>query len=244
MRLQVEKLGKRFGSQRVLDDIDLDIGAGEIVAVIGLNGAGKTTLLRCLAGIIAPASGRILMDGAPFARGDLALRKRLLFLPDFPVFVPGHHCLAHLAMIARLYGREADIDAAAVAGVLADFDLLAYAASPLATLSRGQAYKAALAGLFLARPGLWLLDEPFASGMDPQGLTVLKTRARAAAQSGTTILYTTQILEIAERFCTRLVVIDRGRLKLVLTRADLAAMPASGRGSLEDRLGEFRELPR
>ena len=243
MRIKLEKLGKRYGGQRVLDAVDLELGPQEIVAVIGLNGAGKTTLLRCLAGIIAPTAGKILIDDALFTRGDLAQRKRELFLPDFPVFVPGHSVLEHLAMILRRYGRETEVDGAQVAATLADFDLLPLAGTPLATLSRGQAYKAALAGLVLARPELWLLDEPFASGMDPQGLAAFKTRARAAAEAGATILYTTQILEIAERFSTQLVVIDRGRLKRTFSRAELAAMPSSGRGSLEDRLVEFRERP-
>ena len=113
----------------------------------------------------------------------------------------------------------------------------------MTTLSRGQSYKVALAGMFIARPDLWLLDEPFASGMDPQGLAAFKTRARAAADGGVAIIYSTQILEIAERFSTRLVVIDRGRVKLDLDRAALAALPPQGSGSLEERLQEFREVP-
>ena len=123
MRLELQHLGKKFASTHVLDDIDLTIAAGEIVAVIGLNGAGKTTLLRCLAGVVVPTVGKILMDGTVFDRGVLALRRRQMFLPDFPIFIPGHSVVEHLAMIIRLYGRE-DVADDAVVRVLADLDLL------------------------------------------------------------------------------------------------------------------------
>jgi ABC-type multidrug transport system ATPase subunit len=97
--------------------------------------------------------------------------------------------------------------------------------------------------MMAVRPEFWILDEPFASGLDPQGLAVLKERARAAAAQGASILYTTQILEVAEKFCDTLLVLDQGKLRASHTKAEMAAMPPEGPDSLEARLRQFREKP-
>lgn len=240
MRLELSHVGKRFGAQRVLQDLTLSFAPGTVVAVIGLNGAGKTTLLRVLAGILVPERGRLSIDGARYNRDDLGQRQRLQFLPDAPFFVTGQTVVEHLATVLRLYGREAAGTAAALE-VLTGLDLLTLAEANPASLSRGQRYKAALAGLLLAQPELWLLDEPFASGMDPRGIHMLRTRARAAAAAGATVVYSTQILEIAEPFCDRIIVLDQGRVGFDFSRAELEVMPRSGPGSLAETLAQFRE---
>jgi ABC-2 type transport system ATP-binding protein len=239
VHLELRSVTKSFGPTRALDGFSLAVPAGRIVAVIGLNGAGKTTLLRTLAGIVAPTRGEVLMDGVRFRRNRLDLRRRLYFLPDFPALYGHLNVLQHTALVLRVYERDtAGLDGA-ILSALRDFDLLPLAESPLGLLSRGQLYKAALVALLSVAPELWLLDEPFASGLDPQGLAVLKQRARAAA-AGATIVYSTQILEIAERFCDLLVVIDRGQLRATYTREQLAALPPHGTDSLEERLRQFR----
>lgn len=241
--MQIELLGlsKRFPAGLALEDLTLQIQPGSIIAVIGLNGAGKTTLLRCLSGILAPTAGEIRYDGAVFRRARLDLRQRLMFLPDFPPAYAGMDGLEHIAMLLRAYGRDpAHVDETRIVEWLSEFDLLGLARQPVGGLSRGQLYKTALAGLLAVQPELWLLDEPFASGMDPQGHAALKHHARAAAAQGATVLYTTQILEIAERFCDQLIVLDHGRLRRIYSATELSAMPASGPESLESRLREFR----
>ncbi len=241
MQLELHQLTKAYGRARALDGVSLTLPPGRIVAVIGLNGAGKTTLLRCLAGIVAPTRGEMRFDGEVFRRSRLDLRRRLMFLPDFPVLYAHLSTLQHLALMLRIYERDtAGVDEAILAA-LGELDLLPLAEAPLGTLSRGQAYKAAFAALLAVRPELWLLDEPFASGLDPQGLAVLKQHARAAAAAGATVIYSTQILEIAEKFSDLLCVIDRGKLAATYTREELAALPPTGPDSLEMRLRQFRE---
>lgn len=223
-------------------DVSLTIPAGNIVAIIGLNGAGKTTLLRTLGGITAPTRGEVRYDGAPFRRDRLDLRRRLMLLADFPALYAHHTTLQHLAMLLRVYERLDDRDDAILES-LRDLDLLPLAEAPIGQLSRGQIYKAAFAGLLAVNPELWLLDEPFASGLDPQGLAIVKQRARQAAAAGATVIYSTQILEIAEKFADILCVIDRGRLAMTFTRPELQALPAHGPESLEAKLRQFREVP-
>jgi ABC-type multidrug transport system ATPase subunit len=241
MKLSLVGVTKSFSGRRVLDSIGLDFLPGTVTCLIGLNGAGKSTLLRCCAGLLGPTAGSVWCNGEPLERDNLALRRRMCFLPDDPPFLNEATVLSHLALVLNLYRPGETVAPDSVVALLRDFDLLPHAERPLAELSRGQRYKTALIGLLLSQATLWLLDEPFASGMDPQGMAAFKRHARAAAACGTTILYSTQILEIAERFADRIVVLDGGEVRLDLDSAALRAMPADGPGSLEERLCDFRE---
>jgi len=240
VHLELRHLTKSYEANRALDDFSLTVAPGSVVAIIGLNGAGKTTLLRSLAGLVAPTRGEIFLNGRRFRRDRLDLRREIFFLPDFPVLFGQHTPLQHLSLLLRVYERDTTGLDDTLLGLLRDFDLLALAETPIGHLSRGQIYKTALAALVAVRPSLWLLDEPFASGLDPQGLAMLKHHVRTA---GATVLYSTQILEIAEKFSDLLCVIDRGRLRTTYTRAQLAALPPQGPASLEAQLRQFREVP-
>lgn len=242
VRVELRQLTKRYGSTPALEDASLVLAPGHLVAVIGLNGAGKTTLLRCLSGIVAPTRGQVLCDGQVFHRDRLDLRRRLMFLPDFPPMYGDMNVLQHVALMLRVYESDTAAIEEAVLRALGEFDLLPLAHVPVAHLSRGQIYKVALTALLAVNPSLWLLDEPFASGLDPQGLAVFKQSVRARTAAGGTVIYSTQILEIADRFSDLLVVIDRGRIVSTYTRAQLAALPPEGPDSLESRLRQFREV--
>ncbi len=242
MRVEIDHLSKKYGALPALDDVSLTIEPGQVVALIGLNGAGKTTLFRCLSGLVAPSRGEVRYDGECFRRARLDLRRRFVLLPDFPLVYSRMSTVGHIALMARVYGRDTGNLENEIIPILGDLDMLALAEIPMGRLSRGQIYKAALAGLLAVKPELWLLDEPFASGLDPQGLSVLKAQARLAARAGATVIYSTQILEVAEKFSDRLCVIDRGKLRADYTRGELDALPAHGPESIEGRLSQFREV--
>lgn len=212
MHVAVSSLSKHFGRVVALDDVTLQIAQGQIVAVLGANGAGKTTLLRALAGIVAADEGEIRYDGKPFRRERLDLRRRFCFLPDFPEVFADHTVLGHICMTARVYEAERPGLVDAVVALLREFQLLALAEARLATLSRGEKYKAALAGLLAVDPEVWLLDEPFASGMDPPAIAAFRRHTRRAAARGRTIVYTTQIVELTEQFSDRVCALFRGRV--------------------------------
>ena len=241
MRIAVESAAKAYGPFLALHGVHLEVEPGQIVALVGPNGAGKTTLLRCLGGIAALDSGRILYDGVPFHRGRLDLRRRLAFLPDFPYLFPETTVLRHIGMTLRLYGADGDGAEERVLLRLRDFDLLPLAEMPVATLSRGQAYKAGLAAVLAADPELLLLDEPFASGMDPNGIISLKRLARDAAARGHTVIYTTQILDVAETLADRVGVIDQGRFRAYSTIEELRRQAGGKDGALEALFKRLRE---
>jgi len=197
--------------------------------------------MRCLAGISAPDSGEVLYDGEHFLRDRLDLRRRFLFLPDFPPVFEEWHPLKHLGMILRLYGLEAAGVEDRVVGILRELDLLPLASAPFSTLSRGQRYKASLAALFAVAPELWLLDEPFASGMDPNGINAFKQRARAAAAAGQTVIYSTQILDAAERFSDRVCVVHRGRVRAFAPTSELQSQRSREGSALDEIFAQLRE---
>lgn len=243
MHIALESLSKRYRKVHALEKVSLAIPPGQIVSILGLNGAGKTTLLRCLSGIVAPTSGEILYDGEKFRRGNMTLRRKLAFLPDFPIAFPHHTALRHIGMVLRLYEAELPGMESRVMELLRGFDLLPLIDTPMSQLSRGQAYKTALSALLAADAELLLLDEPFASGMDPNGITFLKREAQNAAKRGHTVIYSTQILDIAEKLCDRVCVIDRGEIRHYAPLADLHTVANSaGNGSvLENLFQQLRE---
>jgi ABC-type multidrug transport system ATPase subunit len=242
MKLEVQRLLKTFKATRALDGVSLTIEPGQIVALLGPNGAGKTTLLRALAGVVAPDDGKVLYDGQPFLRRRLDLRKRFLFLPDFPAVFDEWTPLQHLGMVLRLYDKagEAGIEDRVVELLLL-FDLLTLANAPIVTLSRGQRYKVALAALLAVNPEVWMLDEPFASGMDPLGITTFKQRAREAAQRGQTIIYSTQILDAAERFSDRVCVIHRGKVRAFAATSEIRKSAQGNTTGLDELFQQLRE---
>ncbi len=212
MLVELEGLTKAYGRKRALDRVSASFSPGKVVAVVGLNGAGKSTLLHAIAGLLYLRHGVVRFDGEVVTRDRVDLRRRMAFLPDFPLFFEEMTVLEHLSMVLRFYERDGEGSTERVLELLKAFSIVGLARHPLAALSRGELYKAALCGVIAAGPSLWLLDEPMASGMDGLGLKAFRHYAREAVAAGTTILYTTQILTVAETFCDEVVILDHGRL--------------------------------
>ena len=236
MKIELAGISKVYGRKRALDQIRLEVPAGRIVAVVGLNGAGKSTLLHCLAGLLSLSEGTIFYDDEAFTRERVDLRMRFGFLPDFPVFFNHMMPLQHIGMALRLYEKDGPSAEDRVLELLRGFDLMPVAGTPMVALSRGQIYKVALTALIAANPELWLLDEPMASGMDALGLREFRERARTAAEAGATVIYTTQILAVAEQFSDEVIVLHHGRLH---AHGPVASLHADG--ELESVLAGLRE---
>jgi ABC-type multidrug transport system ATPase subunit len=239
MHIELRGVLKSYGRVRALNRVSLEITPGQIVSVLGPNGAGKTTLLRCLAGIASPDAGEVYYDGEPFRRDRLDIRRRFCFLPDTPLHFWDQTVIRNIGIYLRLYGADGDGVEDRVLELLRDFDLLPLAESSPAFLSRGQAYKSGLVSLLAIEPDIWLIDEPFASGMDPHGIDAFKRHARAAAIRGCTIIYSTQLLDVAERFSDRVCVIHEGDLRAFDT---LDALREKAANKADVLGGLFRQL--
>ncbi len=224
MHISLTQVGKRFGTHTALDGVSATIPAGSIVAVLGANGAGKATLLRLLATVQVPSSGEIAIDGELLSRERIDLRRRLMYLPEPPPLKLSDTPLGYMASMLAVYEVEPRAVGERVTAIYDELDLLPLAETEVATLSRGQAYKSALAALLAVDSELWLLDEPFAAGMDPQGAAVLKRHAHKASAQGKTIIYTTQMIEVAEQFADLLLILDHGRLHALTSVPELRAI--------------------
>jgi ABC-type multidrug transport system ATPase subunit len=219
----------------------MEIDPGQIVSLLGPNGAGKTTLIRCLAGIASPEKGEVHFDDQEFRRDRIDLRQRLFLLPDFPFLFWEQSVVRNIAMVLRVFEADEVGSETRVLELLRDFDMLPLALRPVSSLSRGQAYKAGLVAMIAADRELWLLDEPFASGMDPHGIDAFKRHARAAASRGRTVLYSTQLLDVAERFSDRVCVIHNGEIRAFDTLAALRERAADKGNVLQEMFRQLRE---
>lgn len=241
MTIELRGVVKSYDSIRALDHVSLRIEPGQIVSLLGLNGAGKTTLLRCITGIAAPNKGAVFMDDQEFRRDRIDLRRRMHILPDSPLLFWEHSVLRNIAIILRLFEADTAGVEAKVLECLRELDMLPLALRPVGSLSRGQQYKAALAAMVAADREVWLFDEPFASGMDPQGIAFFKKEARRAVERGRTIIYSTQLLDLAERFSDRVCLIHRGEIRAFDTLDALRDRAADKTNVLGELFGQLRE---
>jgi ABC-2 type transport system ATP-binding protein len=219
-------LTKRFGSRRAVGDLSLEIARSEIVALVGPNGAGKTTTLRMLAGLIAPSSGTVSVDGVHITRATgSALRARIGFLTEAPGLWDRLTVRENLTVYARLYALP---NARRAVDRLIDMmGLGEREAARAAELSKGMRQKVALARALLHEPPVLLLDEP-TSGLDPEIARSVRRLLAERRAAGCAILLSTHNLDEAERVADRIAVL-RERLIAVAPAAELRRRLATGR---------------
>ncbi|MEM7477512.1 MAG: ABC transporter ATP-binding protein [Planctomycetota bacterium] len=197
--IRLEKLTKELGGNEVIAGIDLTFSGGNVIVLLGANGAGKTTLLHILGGLYQPTSGQVLLDKEPLERTNLGQRQRIHYLPDIPTLHPSQTPLDYIVFALECYGCTTEVDDQRVLDLMEEFDMLAVADNPCRALSRGQRYKATLIAMLAVDPDVWILDEPFTSGMDPLGLTAMRSYLMDAGKRGKLVVYSTQLVEIAQQ---------------------------------------------
>ena len=217
MQVTIDRVWKHYG----VHNVSVSLDPGECLAVVGINGAGKSTLMRCLAGLLTAERGRILYDGEVLTRRRLDLREQLLLIPDSPPVNANQVVIDYLRDVLKAYKRWQPGVKSKVLHYLNQFQLVEFLYHPFLELSRGQVYKVALTALLVIRPELWLLDEPFASGMDAMGMEVLHREVCLACEQQSTVIFTTQILEIAQKVASRIAILHQGRLEAVGTMEQL-----------------------
>ncbi len=207
--LSATGLVKFFGDKRAVDGVDIVVPAGSIYGLLGPNGAGKTTTLRMLLGIIAPDSGARLLLGSnkPRSVGD-----RVGYLPEERGLYPGMKARDAIAFMGALRGLPWKTGRARAETLLADNGLGHAVTQKIGKLSKGMAQLVQLLGSIVHRPNLIVLDEPF-SGLDPVNQGRLEALILAERDRGATILFSTHVMEHAERLCDRLAIIAEGKCR-------------------------------
>lgn len=207
-----EGVARAYGRVQALRASDLAVRRGEVIAVIGPNGAGKTTLLRLLAGSIFPTEGTVRVFGLDRWRESFAIRQRSCFIEAAGVPPVGATPFGHLRFLAQAYGLARDEFESRLRRLAAEMEYTEHLGKSWASLSLGLGKKAHLIGAFLVPAELRILDEPFAGGIDPLGMERLFEWIDAARTRGEATIFSTQVLDQADRVADKLLVIARGRI--------------------------------
>ena len=231
--LEVRGLAKSFGGRRVVDDLNLDLRAGELYALVGANGAGKTTTLRMVVGLLRPDMGTIRVFGVDALAQPRAAKQLIAWAPDEPLLYDRLTPMEYLEFVAGLWGVEAKLAQARAEELLRWLGLWDERAQRCEGFSRGMRQKTALAAALIHDPRLLILDEPL-TGLDAAVARQVKDLLQERVRAGGTVILTTHILEVAERLADRIGVIDRGRLLAEGTLDELRARGGVGRATLED----------
>jgi ABC-2 type transport system ATP-binding protein len=205
--VRVDHVTKRFSGHTAVRDLSFEVPAGGIFGLLGPNGAGKSTTIRMMMDIIEPDEGKVVLFGSEKSPRDLS--ERLGYLPEERGLYKKMRVLEHLAFLGEVKGLGR-ADARRRAGSwLERLGLQDWALKRIEDLSKGMQQKVQFAGTLLHDPDLVILDEPF-SGLDPVNAQVMKDVVVEIARSGRTVLFSTHIMEQAERMCDRIVIIARG----------------------------------
>jgi ABC-2 type transport system ATP-binding protein len=206
--LEVSDLHHRFGELTALDGVSFTVGEGEIVGLVGRNGAGKTTAMRAVMGILEPDQGAVDWEGHRVGETD---RLRFGYMPEERGLYPQMRLADQLGYFARLHGLGPDAAARAAGAWLERLGLAERSHEKLIALSHGNQQRVQLAVALVHDPGLLVLDEPFA-GLDPEAVDSLSEVLRTQAQDGVAILFSSHQLELVERVCERVLILDAGHL--------------------------------
>ncbi len=231
--IETRNLVKRFGDKLAVNDVSFEVKGGEIFGFLGPNGAGKTTTIKILVGLLQPTAGSVRVGGYDVQQQPLQAKAASGYVPDTPNLYAKLTGRELLRFVGDLYNLERRQTAQRIDDLLRMFDLAAAAEDTIDSYSHGMQQKTALAAALMHDPKVLVLDEPTV-GLDPKSARLIKDILRQMAERGAAVFLSTHILEIAERMCDRIGIINRGELIAAGTMDELRARDRSGEASLED----------
>jgi ABC-2 type transport system ATP-binding protein len=226
-------LTRRFGDFTAVDDVNLSVAPGQFFGFLGPNGAGKSTTIKMLTGLLAPTSGTIEILGEDFTRNAVELKRQIGVVPEGLALFGRLTAPEYLTFVGRMYGLDKETTRQRTAELL-DFMSLSGESKKLVTdFSHGMQKKLALAAAVIHGPRILFLDEPF-EGVDAIAAGTLKAMLQGMIARGATIFLTSHVLEIVERLCSHVAIIQKGRLVAQGSLEELregveAQHPGSGR---------------
>ena len=209
--LTIEHLTKTYDGVKAVDDLSLHIAPGEIYGFIGHNGAGKTTTLRSVVGIMQFDAGEICVGGKSIKTEPLACKKQIAYIPDNPDLYEYMTGMSYLNFIADIFGIDASTRRERIEKYAAIFELTDDLSQSVASYSHGMKQKLAIISAWLHQPRLIVMDEPFV-GLDPKASHLLKGMMREVCDAGGAIFLSTHVLEVAEKLCDKVAIIQNGTL--------------------------------
>lgn len=217
--LKVSKIRRAFGERQVLEDVSFSVAAGRMTGFVGSNGAGKTTTMRIILGVLAADSGEVLVDGKPITSAE---RARFGYMPEERGLYPKMQILEQIIYLARLHGMGPAKAKTAASDLLEKLGLGDRMNETVESLSLGNQQRAQIAAALVHEPRALILDEPF-SGLDPLAIETVLGVLQEIASTGTPVLFSSHQLDIVERLCDDVVVINSGRIIAQGSREQLRA---------------------
>ena len=220
--IETDNLRREYGGRVALHGLTLRVAAGEILGFLGPNGAGKSTTVKILTGMIKPDSGSARVAGYDVVKDALEVKRRIGYVPESAALYESLTAREYLELVASLYHLPAASTPARVEEMLSRFDLSHAIDQRLSEFSKGMKQKVLIASALMHRPEVLFLDEPL-TGLDANAALVVKELMRGLAAQGRAIFFCSHVLEVVERICTRIVIIDQGRVIADGTAAAIAA---------------------
>jgi len=211
LAIVTEKLTRRFGALTAVDGIDLSVAAGQFFGFLGPNGAGKSTTIKMLTGLLAPTSGRMELLGLDFASHSMEVKRQIGVVPEGMGLFERLTGSEYLNFVGRMYGLDRPTTVRRTEELLGFMQLTDRPKTMIADYSHGMQKKLALAAAVIHAPRILFLDEPF-EGVDALAAGALKALLARMTERGVTIFLTSHVLEIVERLCSHVAIIQSGRL--------------------------------
>ena len=239
--LDLRGLSRRYGQTVALDGLSLAVPEGEVVGFVGPNGAGKTTAMRIALGVLEADEGEVLWRGAPVTREQ---QRRFGYMPEERGLYPKMRVDRHLRYLAELHGRDGAAAHDAATRWIERLGIAEHAEQRIEELSLGNQQRVQLAAALVHDPPVLILDEPF-SGLDPIGTDVMSAVLAERAADGAAVIFSSHQLELVERVCHRVAIVNRGRmvaagrvdeLRAQRSRPRLRVEVESGRNGWAERL--------
>lgn len=211
--IQIEELTKIYnGKVTAVDNISFSVNDGEIVGFIGPNGAGKTTTIKMLTGIMRADSGMILINGIDIAKNPLEAKQIIGYISDNPDIFLKLTGLEYIHFVADIYKVGNEERTERIAYYAKQFGMEQSLGERMSSYSHGMRQKIMIIAALVHNPKVWILDEPMV-GLDPQAAYNLKQMMRKHADEGNSVLFSTHVLEVAEKLCDKVIVISHGKIK-------------------------------
>jgi len=210
--IELKNVTKTYsGTLKAVDDISITIQDGEIFGFLGPNGAGKTTTIKMITGILKPDSGNIRINGIDVNENPLDAKKQFGFVPDDPNIFLRLKGIEYLNFMADVYEVNDNDRKQRIASLAERFEMSNALGDYIKSYSHGMRQKIVIMGVLIHNPPIWILDEPM-TGLDPKSSFVLKEMMREHASNGNTVFFSTHVLEVAEKLCDKVAIINKGKI--------------------------------
>ena len=210
--IEVDNLDKSYNKTfKAVDSITFKVGKGEIFGFLGPNGAGKTTTINMLTGILKPDQGQILINGFDIQKNGLEAKRQFGFVPDNPDVFLKLKGIEYLNFMADVFNVETLYRKKKIEELAGRFEMKNVLNDRIASYSHGMRQKIVIMGVLVHDPKVWILDEPM-TGLDPKSSFTLKSLMREHCDKGNSVFFSTHVLEVAEKLCDRLAIINKGKI--------------------------------